>query len=118
MPNMPDAMLLCGGAGLRLRDITGSGPKSMATVAGRPFLEVLLKQLRRSGFERAVLAVGCQKTRFAPTLGSKRNWRTRPNHRLSDWWFAPIDGRNDCGSVHWITTVDWCALKRNKILSV
>jgi NDP-sugar pyrophosphorylase family protein len=33
----------------------------MATVAGRPFLELLLKQLRRNGFERAVLAVGYQK---------------------------------------------------------
>jgi len=58
---MPDAILLCGGAGLRLRDITASGPKSMATVAGRPFLELLLKQLRRNGFERTILAVGYQK---------------------------------------------------------
>jgi NDP-sugar pyrophosphorylase family protein len=33
----------------------------MATIAGRPFLELLLKQLQRSGFESAILAVGYQR---------------------------------------------------------
>jgi NDP-sugar pyrophosphorylase family protein len=61
MPNTPDAVLLCGGAGLRLRSVVGSAPKGMADVAGRPFLELLLRQLCRHGFERAILAVGYQK---------------------------------------------------------
>jgi NDP-sugar pyrophosphorylase family protein len=60
MPNMPDALLLCGGAGLRLRSVIGDGPKGMAEVAGRPFLELLLRQLHRNGFKRAILAVGYQ----------------------------------------------------------
>jgi NDP-sugar pyrophosphorylase family protein len=58
---MPDAILLCGGAGLRLRSVIGNAPKGMAEVAGRPFLELLLRQLRRHGFEQAILAVGYQK---------------------------------------------------------
>ena len=61
MPSMPDAMLICGGAGLRLRSITGDVPKAMANVAGRPFLELLLRQLRRHGFQRVILAVGHRK---------------------------------------------------------
>ncbi len=61
MPKMPDAILLCGGAGLRLRSVIGDAPKGMAEVAGRPFLELLLRQLQRHGFERAILAVGYQK---------------------------------------------------------
>jgi mannose-1-phosphate guanylyltransferase len=60
MPNMPDVIILCGGAGLRLRSVTGDSPKGMAQVAGRPFLELLLRQLRRQDFERAILAVGYQ----------------------------------------------------------
>ena len=60
MPNAPDAVLLCGGAGLRLRSVIGNAPKGMADVAGRPFLELLLRQIRRHGFERAILAVGYQ----------------------------------------------------------
>jgi NDP-sugar pyrophosphorylase family protein len=55
---MPDVIVLCGGAGLRLRSITGDVPKAMASIGGRPFLELLLRQLRRYGFERVILAVG------------------------------------------------------------
>src|SRR5215469_10396559 len=58
MRDTPDAILLCGGAGLRLRSVTGNAPKGLAHVAGRPFLELLLRQLHRHGLERAVLAVG------------------------------------------------------------
>jgi mannose-1-phosphate guanylyltransferase len=53
-----DVIILCGGAGLRLRPVTGDGPKSMAQVAGSPFLEMPLRQLRRHGFQRVILAVG------------------------------------------------------------
>ena len=53
-----DAVILCGGAGIRLRPITGDGPKSMARVAGSPFLEMLLRQLQRHGFQRVILATG------------------------------------------------------------
>lgn len=60
MPDRPDATILCGGAGLRLRSVIGNAPKSMAEVAGRPFLEFVLRQLRRHGFERAILAAGYQ----------------------------------------------------------
>lgn len=55
---MPDAIVLCGGAGLRLRSITGNNPKSMALIGRRPFLALLLNQLSRNGFERVILAAG------------------------------------------------------------
>ncbi|MGA8022835.1 MAG: nucleotidyltransferase family protein [Candidatus Acidiferrales bacterium] len=61
MPSGPDAIVLCGGAGLRLRSVTGDAPKSLANIGGRPFLEILLSQLRRQGFERVILAVGYQR---------------------------------------------------------
>ena len=58
MQDKPEAVILCGGAGLRLKSITGNSPKPMASIAGRPFLELLLRQLARNGFGRVVLAVG------------------------------------------------------------
>jgi len=57
---MPDAIVLCGGAGTRLRSVTGTAPKAMAIVAGRPFMEFLLLQLRRYGYTRVILSVGYQ----------------------------------------------------------
>jgi NDP-sugar pyrophosphorylase family protein len=61
MRSAADAIILCGGAGLRLRSVTGEAPKSLASIAGRPFLDILLSQLRRHGFQRVILAVGYQR---------------------------------------------------------
>jgi len=71
MPSSPDAFILCGGAGLRLRSVTGDAPKSMATIAGRPFLEFLLLQLKRSGFSRVILGVGYQSQVIQDHFGEK-----------------------------------------------
>jgi NDP-sugar pyrophosphorylase family protein len=43
----------------------------MAPVAGRPFLELLLRQLRRNGFRRVILAVGYQKDVIRSTFGGR-----------------------------------------------
>jgi len=61
MPSAGDAIILCGGAGLRLRSVTGDAPKSLATIGDRPFLDILLSQLRRHGFRHVILAVGYQR---------------------------------------------------------
>jgi NDP-sugar pyrophosphorylase family protein len=71
MRKMIDAIVLCGGAGLRLRNITGDAPKAMTSIGGRPFLELLLKQLRRHGFERTILAVGYQKDVIRSHFGNR-----------------------------------------------
>lgn len=71
MRSLPDAIVLCGGAGTRLRSVTGDAPKSMATVAGRPFLELLLRQLRRYGFGRAIMAVGYRKEVIREHFGAE-----------------------------------------------
>ena len=71
MRSLPDSILLCGGAGLRLRSVIGGAPKGMASVDGRPFLELLLRQLRRNGFKRAILAVGYQQDVIESHFGKR-----------------------------------------------
>jgi mannose-1-phosphate guanylyltransferase len=71
MLNLPEAIVLCGGAGVRLRDITGNGPKAMARIAGRPFLELLLMQLQRNGFQHVILAVGYQQEAILSYFGKR-----------------------------------------------
>ncbi|HEY0704512.1 MAG TPA: nucleotidyltransferase family protein [Candidatus Acidoferrales bacterium] len=61
MRSVIDAIVLCGGAGTRLRSVTGEAPKSLAAIGDRPFLDILVNQLRRHGFERVILAVGYQR---------------------------------------------------------
>jgi NDP-sugar pyrophosphorylase family protein len=76
MPSVPDAILLCGGAGTRLKSVTGSAPKSLATIGNRPFLDLLLHQLRRHDFQRVILAVGYQKELIRSYLGDRSNGLT------------------------------------------
>jgi D-glycero-alpha-D-manno-heptose 1-phosphate guanylyltransferase len=53
-----EAIILAGGLGTRLASRLEGVPKPMAPVAGRPFLEILLLQLRRAGCARVILSVG------------------------------------------------------------
>jgi D-glycero-alpha-D-manno-heptose 1-phosphate guanylyltransferase len=53
-----EAIVLAGGLGTRLASRLEGTPKAMAPVAGRPFLEILLKQLERAGCGRVLLSVG------------------------------------------------------------
>jgi D-glycero-alpha-D-manno-heptose 1-phosphate guanylyltransferase len=55
---LTDVIILAGGLGSRLSSTIGDTPKSMALVAGRPFLDYLLTYLRNSGLPNVILSVG------------------------------------------------------------
>lgn len=57
LANIPVA-ILAGGLATRLRPITETVPKSLVTVAGRPFLAHQLEMLYSRGVRRAVLCIG------------------------------------------------------------
>jgi D-glycero-alpha-D-manno-heptose 1-phosphate guanylyltransferase len=65
-----EAIVLAGGLGTRLASRLHGLPKPMAPVAGRPFLEILLTQLRRFGCTRALLSVGHQHTIIRDHFGA------------------------------------------------
>jgi NDP-sugar pyrophosphorylase family protein len=73
MPDMPDALVLCGGAGLRLQSVTANASKAMADIGGRPFLELPLKQLRRNGLERVILAGAIRALQSVSALAVSRS---------------------------------------------
>ena len=52
------AIVLCGGLGKRLGELTRHTPKPMVKVAGRPFIAHVLDRLCVSGIEGIVLASG------------------------------------------------------------
>ncbi len=71
MHQMPDAVILAGGAGLRLKSVTGETPKPMAKIGGRPFLEILLHQLKRQGVVRIILSLGLKQQMIREHFGKK-----------------------------------------------
>ncbi len=54
----PQAVVLVGGEGTRLRPITSRVPKPVAPLLDRPMLVYLLEHLRRFGIERVVFSTG------------------------------------------------------------
>ena len=59
------AMILCGGLGTRLGALTTTTPKPLLKVGSRPFLDVLLFELGRHGFEDVVLLASFQAEQVA-----------------------------------------------------
>jgi len=53
-----EAIILAGGMGTRLKEVVSDGPKSMAPINGRPFLEYQLDLLDRWGLKKVILSVG------------------------------------------------------------
>ncbi len=51
-------LILVGGLGTRLRPILPDIPKPMAPVAGKPFLEYLIRWVGSAGFRRVILCAG------------------------------------------------------------
>ena len=58
MKNIKQAVIFCGGLGSRLGNLTKNQPKAMIKICGKPFLEHLLIQLKKSGIEKILLLTG------------------------------------------------------------
>ncbi len=52
------AIILAGGLGTRLRSVVADLPKCMATVAGRPFLDIVIELLLKQGIDKIIFSVG------------------------------------------------------------
>ena len=52
------AVIFCGGFGTRLQKITNKIPKPMVDVAGKPFLEHLIVQLKKNGIKKIIILTG------------------------------------------------------------
>ena len=65
-------IVLCGGLGTRLGDLTRETPKPLVPVAGRPFLAYVLDQLLLAQVDEIVLAVSFQWQQVQALIGD--NW--------------------------------------------
>jgi D-glycero-alpha-D-manno-heptose 1-phosphate guanylyltransferase len=54
----PTAVILAGGLGTRIKHLLDGRPKPLAEVAGKPFLEWLIRYLARQGIEKFIVSAG------------------------------------------------------------
>jgi D-glycero-alpha-D-manno-heptose 1-phosphate guanylyltransferase len=74
LPSNLQAVVLCGGAGRRLRSVVPDRPKCLAPIGERPFLEYLLLRLRLGGVTSACLAVGYKRDQIIEHFGCGSRW--------------------------------------------
>ncbi len=64
MSEVRDAMIVAGGAGTRLRPLTGTTPKPLLPFCGAPFLSGVIRRLAGVGVRRVLLVVGADPSPF------------------------------------------------------
>jgi NDP-sugar pyrophosphorylase family protein len=70
----PPVAILAGGLATRLGNVTGSIPKSLLDVGGKPFAVHQLDLLRRNGFQNFVFCVGHMGDQIESCLGNGSRW--------------------------------------------
>ena len=64
LPEMPPVMILCGGRGTRLREVTELLPKPMVPVGGLPIVWHIMKSYAAFGVRRFILCLGYKREAF------------------------------------------------------
>ncbi len=86
--NRPEqAVILCGGLGIRMRPYTNTLPKPMVPCNGMPFLWYLLKQLQDKGIRRFVLLTGYRAEQIELYFkdGSEWDWMIQYSQGPVEW---------------------------------
>jgi len=73
VPKDTDVLVVCGGLGTRLKAVSPDLPKGMVDIGGKPFIEILINQIERSGFQRIILCIGYQADVFKTYFARKKN---------------------------------------------
>jgi mannose-1-phosphate guanylyltransferase len=66
---MKTAVVLAGGAGLRLRPLTNNKPKAMLKIAGKPILQWVIEWLKFSGISNLVIGIAHKKETIMKYFG-------------------------------------------------
>lgn len=76
------AVVLAGGRGTRLRPYTVVLPKPLMPIGDFPILEVIVRQLHKSGFEHITLAVNHQANLIQAFFGQGERWGIRIDYSI------------------------------------
>lgn len=68
------AIILAGGFGTRLKSVVGDVPKSMAIIAGKPFLEHQIRFLKEYGITEIIIAVHHMADKIKSYFGNGLRW--------------------------------------------
>lgn len=74
------AIILAGGKGARLRPYTVLFPKPLVPVGDYPIMEIIIKQLKKAGFENVLVSTGHLSQLIEAYFGNGKRWGIRINY--------------------------------------
>lgn len=92
---MPPAMILCGGQGTRLRDVSEILPKPMVPVGGQPILWHIMKSYAAHGVNRFILCLGYKREVIVDYFLNYRARATDLTVRLGQAGRVTFHGRHE-----------------------
>jgi NDP-sugar pyrophosphorylase family protein len=101
------AVVLAGGKGTRLKPYTTVFPKPLVPLDGIPILEVVIRQLRRSGFDDIVISTGHLGELIQAFFGTGERWGTNIRYVHED---VPL---NTAGALALVTRLEETFLVMN-----
>lgn len=78
------ALILAGGLGTRLRSVVKDRPKPMADVKGKPFLQILIEQLKSQGINEIVMSVGYMADKVVSYFGDGSSLGVKLEYSMED----------------------------------
>jgi NDP-sugar pyrophosphorylase family protein len=78
------AIILAGGKGVRLKPYTTSFPKSLVPVGDYPILEIIIRQLKKYGFDTVTLAVGHLASLIQAYFDTGKKWGIDISYSFED----------------------------------
>ena len=84
MNSVKQAIILAGGVGERLRPLTHTMPKPMVPVNGRPYLEYLVRLLKKNGISEIILLVGYLHEKIIEHFGDGSDFGIKIKYSIGD----------------------------------
>jgi D-glycero-alpha-D-manno-heptose 1-phosphate guanylyltransferase len=110
------SIILAGGEGIRLKEVIKDIPKPMAPIYGKPFLELLISQLKKWGIKDIILSIGYKKEVIRTYFMDGKKWGVNIEYSEED---QPLGtGGAIKNAANWLDEDNFVVMNGDSILNI
>lgn len=89
---MPQAIILAGGKGIRLQPLTYVLPKPLSVLGDTSIIEIILSQLKRWGFDEVMMILGYKPELIQAVTGDGCKWKLKIDYIIEEKPLGTVGG--------------------------